>query len=856
MVFCVPAFSGESPAGRSSGSLITAGAAPSGKISGNPASGSPDRASMTMTAQPEAAVPGLPNEAPSAKPQVTTPGALPETVVGQPQVMVPGGIRGQVLDESTEAPLPGAMVLVEGTALGASADADGRYRIPSVPPGIYNVRFVMMGFETRIVNTVVVNPGRTTGQTILMKSTLLEHEGVDVTAGYFHDAKDAVVSNRSMDYEEIRMDAGSAEDIQRVVQALPAVVSGGDQENEIIVRGGMYGENLFVMDNIEIPNPNHFAFQGAGGGPVNMINDQFVRQADFYAGAFPARYGDKASSVLDISLRDGDRKRRTGHATLGMSGAGLMAEGPIAGGRGSYILSGRKSFLDLIISATGLTAVPKYYNLQGKITYDLDGNNQILVNGIFGDDRIHIRDDEEDSAYNQGTDDVVSNGHQYAAGATWKHLFGDRGYSKLTLSQTLNHWDQTVRYGGGKLFTNLSTEIERALRFEATIQPSRALEFNFGGSLKAIPLDLAVHDDADTVFEWNTKTNPPGIVRPFVTYPVYDRENKTATSKAAAFAQVKVHPVRRLTVNLGLRGDYFEYTRRHAVDPRLGFSYALTGKSNLNLAFGRHSQAPAYVDMSRHPDNRDLEYKQTTQTVAGLEHLFRDDIKGTVEVFYKDYRHVPISLAALTADPYDGGEGRLVGRGRGHAKGIEFFLQKKMSRRFHATVSYSYSVSRGVDPRSGEGFDWDFDFRHVFTAIGGVQWDLREKSWYQRLNRKAWYKWIDWILPFGDQVEAAVRWRYLGGRPYSRQTYEPQYRSWVVEPDTPMNGERFPAYHRLDFRLDRRYMFNGWNLVTYFDIMNVYSRDNIWDYSYNDDGTREDILQYKVFPVGGVTVEF
>jgi hypothetical protein len=224
--------------------------------------------------------------------------------------------------------------------------------------------------------------------------------------------------------------------------------------------------------------------------------------------------------------------------------------------------------------------------------------------------------------------------------------------------------------------------------------------------------------------------------------------------------------------------------------------------------------------------------------------------------FYKDYRDVPVAASDLTATPYDFSEGRLVSRGKGYAKGIEFFLQKKMSQKYHYTLSYSYSVSKGVDPRNGAAFDWDFDFRHVFTAICGVQWNLKDKEWYQRLSRKTWFKIFDWLLPLADQVEAAIRWRYLGGRPYTALTYHPEYRGWFMDEGAPLNGVRYPAYHRLDFRLDRRYMFNGWNLVTYFDIMNVYSRDNIWSYQYYSDGTTEPILQYKVFPVGGITVEF
>ena len=767
-----------------------------------------------------------------------------------------GVLKCQVLDQSTENPLEAASIMIEGTSLGAAADNLGRFQIDAVPPGVYNVRFLMMGYETRMVNHVVVNPGRATVQTILLKPTVLETEGVTVTAGFFHDAKDAVVSNRSMDFEEIRLDVGSAEDIQRVIQALPAVVSAGDQENEIIVRGGMYGENLFVMDNIEIPNPNHFGYQGAGGGPINMINNYFVRQVDFFAGAFPARYGDKASSVLDISLREGDRRRRTGHAYLGMSGAGMMIEGPIAGGRGSYLLSGRKSFLDLIISSTGLTAVPKYYNLQGKAVYDLGLRDQVLVNGIYGNDRIHIEEGQEESAYDRGADDVVSISHQYAVGATWRHLYGEKGYSKITLYQTLNYWNQDVTQSGGKKYLNVSTEMERAIKAEWTYQPSKMLEFNFGGHYKSIPFDLVIYADPDTTFIFDYPKHPYWIIGVKQAYPAYAMKNHTVSSKTAAFGQIKWHPADRLTALLGLRTDYFAYTGKRALDPRIALSFALSGRSSLNLACGRHSQAPAIISITSHPENKDLDYKRTDQVVFGVEHLFREDIRGTVEVFYKDYRGVPVSTSDRTSDPFDYSDGRLVNEGRGFAKGVEVFLQKKMSRKYHYTVSYSYSVSKGRDPRDGSCFDWDFDYRHVFTIMGGVQWDLRDKAWYQRLKRNLLFQITSWMLPFADQVEVALRWRYLGGRPFTELTYMPQYRSWITDPSTPLNGSRYPAYHRLDLRLDQRHMFNGWNLVMYFDIINIYGRENIWSYSYSGDGTKKRILQYQVFPVGGISIEF
>ncbi|MBN2028768.1 TonB-dependent receptor [bacterium] len=768
-----------------------------------------------------------------------------------------GMIRGQVLDESTQSPLVAVNILLERTQMGTAADDQGLYSIDHVPPGIYNMRFMMMGYETRVINNVVVNPGRTTWQQIEMKSTVLEGEGVVVTAGYFSEAKDAVVSNRRVDYEEIRMDPGSAEDLQRVMQVLPAVVSGADQDNEIIVRGGMPGENLFVMDHIEIPNPNHFGDQGVGGGPINMLNAHFVRNIDFYAGAFPARYGDKASSVMDISLRDGDRERITGHGYLGMSGAGLIIEGPIQGGRGAYIISGRKSFLDLIISSTGLTAVPKYYNFQGRIVYDINPSHQLIMNGIYGDDKITIRDEEEESGYQRGVENVRSWSHQYALGLTWRALIGQKGFSRVTLSQALNHWDQEVWDENDKIYyTNLSTEIERTFKVDLTYQFSKQIELNIGGNLKSIPFNIHQWADKDTLFTYDTSVDPPQQIGIYQNYDEYKHDHDLTTLKAALFGQIKWTPHSRITCNFGLRGDYFDYTSQTAIDPRLGFSLALNANTHINLALGQHSQAPSYIQISEHPLNKDLQYKYTQQIVLGFERLFREDIRGTVEIFYKDYRHVPIRSAQTTPDPFDSSNGRLLSQGKGFAKGVEFFLQKKLTGNYHFTISYAYSVSMGYDPRYHRTFHWDYDYGHVFTFVSGLHFNLIHRSWYQRMTQNFFYKIFGWLLPFADQVEIGIRWRYLGGRPYTQPLYYPQLQKWFVDETVPYNAERYPVYHRLDFRLDKRYMMSGWNMVFYLDIINIYGRDNIWMYSYQENGTKKEILQFQVFPVGGITIEF
>ncbi len=767
-----------------------------------------------------------------------------------------GAIQGKIVDETTQSPLPAVNVLIEGTQIGAAADFDGNFLIERVPAGSFNLRFQMMGYEMRIVANVVVNPGKKTYLKVELKSTVLESDSVVVTAGYFHKAKDAVVSNRSMDFEEIRSDPGSAEDVQRVVQALPSVVSGSDAENEIIVRGGMPGENLFVMDNIEIPNPNHFAYQGTGGGPINMINTYFIRRVDFYAGAFPARYGDKASSVMDISLRDGNFENYAGHFYLGMSGAGAMAEGPLANGKGSWILSARKSFLDLIIASTGLTAVPKYYSLQGKISYNFNAKNKLLINGIYGDDRVTI-EDEEQGGYSRGAENVKSLSHQYAFGGTLRTLFGSFGLSNLTLSQTLNYWDQFVyRDNGHAYYTNISTEIERAFKYDVTLLPAKKIEFDFGLNAKYITFNHDEWFNPDTIFIYDISVEPNPIAGVFAAYPEWKVATQKNTFKVGAYAETKLRPLSRLTVTGGARFDYLRYIDRSAVDPRLGLSVDMGKGLALNLALGQQSQSPAYVSLTAHADNSDLNYKRTQQVVLGLEKLFREDMRGTIEVFYKDCRHVPIPLAWTTPDPFDRARGRLVNQGKGYAEGMEFFLQKKMSHNYYFTISYAYSISKGLDPRFEAYYNWDYDYRHVFTFINGIRIDFRKFSWYAKLKANTCYHFFAWLLPLADQMDVSLRWRYLGGRPYTQPVYYNYLHTWVTDETVLSNNHRFPPYHRLDLRLDRRFMFSGWNIITYFDLMNVYGRDNIWQYSYQDDGSVEKVLQWQVMPVGGLAIEF
>jgi hypothetical protein len=336
-----------------------------------------------------------------------------------------------------------------------------------------------------------------------------------------------------------------------------------------------------------------------------------------------------------------------------------------------------------------------------------------------------------------------------------------------------------------------------------------------------------------------------------------DDRQSARTFKGGSYLQYKHNLGALATVIAGLRYDYLGYTGKGYLSPRLGNSLHITSNTNLNLSYGRHYQSPEWYQLSSDPANRTLKNKYTDQVVAGVEHIFAEDCKGNLEAYYKDYHDVPVLASDTTADPNDYSQ-MYVNTGRGFAKGIEFFLQKKVKDNLWGTVSYSYSVARAFDPRPPhQQFDWDFDYRHVFTLISGYRRDFKTAPWFVRMRSRLWYKASCWlpVLP-ADETEVSVRFRFLGGKPYTPETYHREWRRWTIDPGQPINSARMKTYQRLDFHIQRRWFYSRLAVLTYFEVENVINARNLWGYQYNSDGTASNIYQFGRMIIGGVVVEF
>ncbi|MDH4069684.1 MAG: TonB-dependent receptor [Ignavibacteria bacterium] len=713
---------------------------------------------------------------------------LPATLTAQQPT---GHIRGSVLDRSTLEPIPGATVTILGTTLGAAADPDGLFLISGISVGTYRLRVSAVGYAPAIIPDIVVASGHEVEVAARLNEVSISVDEIEVRASYFQKTPDAPVSYQQLSYEEIRRFPGGFEDVVRAVSVLPGVAQAEPGRNDLVVRGGAPSENLYVVDNIEIPNINHFGTQGSGGGPLSYINLDFVRETSFSTGGFGVAYGDRLSSVLTIDLQEGRKDAIGGKGTISATQFGLNLQGPV-NDEASFVLSARRSYLDFIFRGAGFSFVPEYWDFMGKATYRPDRFNRFSFLAIGAIDDVNFFDDTPDNRYDNSR--ILGTAQkQYASGLSWQHLLGD-GFFRLTLGRS---W---VRYNGvqrdsllNPIFTNQSTEGETSLKADMVLKMSSATEISFGGQAKLVRFetDLALPDYESTFGD---------------TLDVIVTDYHETAYKGALFAQVSQQVGRQLEVTVGARIDYFSIIDNStSVSPRVSFSYSVTPVTTLGVAAGVYRQAPSSIWLATNQENRGLLPSRTDQYILSAEHLLKEDLKIRVEGFYKRYTDYPASVdqpylvLANTGGGFGGSEenfasygpGRLVSDGEGRAYGVEFLIQKKLSEiPLYGILSLTLSDTR-FTPLDGIARAGTYDQPVIFNLSAGYRLDER------------------W--------EFAAKFRFASGKPYT------PFNADGTQNSSAYNSLRMDDAHSLDVRVDRRWNFTRWNLILYLDIQNIYN---------------------------------
>lgn len=721
-----------------------------------------------------------------------------------------GTVKGRVYNAKTNEPLEFATVQIQGTTIGNTTDLDGNYEIKA-SPAFVRLMVSYVGYETTLSAEVHIQGNQTTYLDIAVpeSSTLIDEVVVRPTTNL--KKIESPVSYLTVGVSDIEKAAGVNRDVSKAIQTLPGVGATDPNRNDLIVRGGGPSENVFYLDGIEIPIINHFATQGSSGGVVGIINPDFVREVNFYSGAFPANRPNSLSSVMDIRQKDGSRDRIHTQVGIGASDAAFTMDGPI-GEKSSFIVSARQSYLQLLFKFIGLPFLPTYNDFQVKYKYQIDPKNEISIIGLGAIDNMKLNTDlQEDGTEAQRylLDYLpVYQQWNYTIGTVYKH-FSTNFFDTWVLSRNMLR-NGNFKYPGNdesqpRISDYRSDEAENKLRFERSY-PDLPVKILLGAGVTY----------SHYVNETNRKIFRNGTLNDLI----YNTELDLWSYQA--FVQASdTYLNNRLALSLGVNtiGNNFNNNMQNPLNqfsPRFSASYQLNDKWDLNGNVGRYAMRPAYTTMGYKDasgnyvnKNEKLKHIISNQVIGGVAFEPNMKMRFNMEGFYKLYDNYPLSvtdgmsIAGKGTDYGQIGDEEIVSTGKGRAYGVE--LSGKLNDVKGLTTSFTYTL-----------------FRSEFTDKDGIycpsNWDTRHM-----LNLLGSYN-----LPSNWNI--SMRWRYVGGAPYSPIDMElsTSKDAWSVTNRAYIDYERYNTLrlkdsHQLDLRLDKEVYYEKLMLNFYLDVQNAYN---------------------------------
>ncbi len=723
-----------------------------------------------------------------------------------PLVVEAFDIRGRVISTNSRQGIPYATVVVEGNyTKGTATDSLGYFVINNMQGGVARFEASSIGYTTVVTPEYIISTFTPIVE-IELEESATSIEAVAVAPSPYARDVESPVSMRAIGIGELERSAGANRDVARIVRTLPGVAfSPIGYRNDLIVRGGGPSENRFYIDGIEIPNINHFATQGASGGPVSILNADLIRQVKFYTGAFPVDKGNALSSVMDITLRDGNADKQRFKATLGASEAAFSGSGYFDS-KATYIFSVRQSYLQLLFKLLGLPFLPNYIDAQAKVRIRPSDDYEITVLGLMGVDRLRLNLDKkgEENEYILSYIPKIEQ-ETFTLGASLKH-FGGRhiqtfsvGYSFLANRNT-KYIDNDESSEENLRLRLRSTEGKATARFENRSLLERwrlregaevSLCHFFTTTKQLLPSGVR------TYFDYETRLS-------FVGYAIYFSADYRSFNE-------------RLTASLGVRLDGATYSRKMArvweqVSPRAAISYSLGKGFYLSGSTGIYYELPPLTALGFRVDgglvNKMLEYMRVFSSAAGAEYRLRDRLAVSLEGFYKLYSQVPLSVVdgvPLTCKGNDygvTGNEELVSTAQGRAYGVELSARWQIPNKVNVVGAFTlyWSEYRAT--------------RH--TAYIPSAWDNR------------------WVANVSGTYDLPRRWSIgaklsaIGGAPYTPydevQTSLKTY--WDATGRAALdysryNEERLRSFVQLDVRVDKVWEFRKWNLGIYLDLENI-----------------------------------
>ena len=725
-------------------------------------------------------------------------------------------VEGRVYDALNNTSLEFAKVQVVNMQKGAITDENGLFRVDGLDPGVYSFKAVISGYKVSFLNEITITRSRVEQLEFAMEELVLEQEEVVVKASPFIRKKESPVSLKTLNATEIERLPGANRDVSKVIAALPGVASRATFRNDIIIRGGSPGENKFYLDGIEVPNINHFATQGSSGGPVGLLNVNFVREVDFYSGAFPSNRANGLSSVLSFKQKEGNKERLITNFALGSSDAALTFDGPL-GEKANFIFSARRSYLQFLFAALQLPILPTYNDFQYKVSYRPNQKNKISFIGLGAIDDFNLNSSVNDNITDP---DVIESNNfilgnipiqkqwNYTVGVNWLH-YSEHSYQNIVVSRnmlnnTSTRYKDLIEIPENLLLDYSSFEAENKFRFEHT--------YNKNGWRINAGLGYEYARYYNSTYNNITIQGQPMEI---------NYESNLYLSKFALFGQVsKDYFNEKLITSFGLRSDFSNYSSSlsnplEQISPSFSLSFRINEFWAINANLSRYHQLPSYTILGYRDGNDELvnlnnniKYIRADHMVMGVEYLTDWKSRFTVEGFFKKYDRYPfsikdsISLANIGSDFGVVGNEEVSSTSNGRAYGFEFLYQQKLIKGFYAILAYTL-VNSEFKNMNDEYVPTAWDSKHIVSLTGGKR--------------------------FKNGWEIGFRWLFSGGSPYTPYDIPTSSlkQNWDINglgllDYGLLNTQRESNFHQLNIRLDKKMFLKKFSLNFYLDIQNAY----------------------------------
>lgn len=747
-------------------------------------------------------------------------------------------LRGYVSDQSNGERLLNANVYAQNLHQGTITNNFGFYSL-TFPLGHYSIVCSFVGYQSQ---KVVINLQR---DTVIDFKLTLKAELKEVTV--VGQKVESRLTSTQMSRVDIPMEKvqnlpallGEA-DLIKTIQLLPGVQSGTEGTSGLYVRGGGPDQNLILLDDVPVYNAEHLF------GFFSVFNADAINSVSFYKGGFPARYGGRLSSVLDIRMKDGNEKELHGNFSIGLISSKINLEGPVVKDKTTFNFSARRTYIDLLTRPL-ITAISKgeevggyyFYDLNMKITHRFSDRSRIYLSAYNGRDKAYYRTDSKYNSENeswQSKNNSTLGWGNFTTALRWNYLFSNQLFANTTLTYSRYLFDvlqntieknlTTGRNGDHTGFNYHSGIEDFGLKMDFDYFPAPNHRIKFGGNI------------IDHTFK-------PGIMAFNESHIVASSNIDTAmgnpnirTQEMYAYYEDNIDLSARLSVNVGLHTSGFmvDNTFYASLQPRISARWMATEHLSFKAAYSKMSQNIHLLSSSTINLPTDLWLPTTQKVKPQNSHQFalggvlkvNPAIDFSIEGFYKSMEHL---LEYKEGASFIGASTRWeekVEMGKGWSYGTEFLLQKNTGKT-SGWIGYTWSKAE----RQFENLNWG-------------------KKFYARYDRRHD---ISFVMThhFSERFDVGLTWVYGTGNAVTLPTqsvgatYIPfldnQYQYQTnYEYYGQRNNYRMPAYHRIDvgfnFHKQKRHGIRTWNLSFY----NIYSRQNAF-FIYFDSTSETAYLQ-------------